>query len=413
MSRPVPFTTSPSWGPWQPQFDEQLVMRAACMYYNTPPSSSILAAPAGAMPYMIAAPYNPGMHYQNTNYMQQTPMPTTYHQQHHQDTNALYVKREFTQDFSDDHTRFIMAPSSSSSRGSSSLPEPEFCSNPYDATREMRPAKTILPNESVCDTEKVQFDTPIDNFLRKIDSLNVSLPGTQTATSPQSSVPSSPATSLTRSPTSIMTSPPSTPGTAVDDVFALPGTKPSKLKKHVCQFCPKAFSQKAHLKQHEYTHTGEKQWKCPYEGCDYANAQKANFNTHMNRHNGVKPHECLKCGKRFTQKGDLRNHDNTVHLKMRPFVCRMPSVEKEGHTCHKSFATRGNLKTHLNKFHSEDTQRLQDSCMDLLENKTSSQEMPWLVQWFLVTFQNSNKGVKGRGKGRRVAPRPEPLPVRA
>ena len=136
-----------------------------------------------------------------------------------------------------------------------------------------------MPLAAVNDTEKVQFDTPIDNFLRKIDALNVNLAGSQTATSPQSSIPSSPATSLIRSPISIMTSPPSTPGATMDDMFTLSGTKPSnKVKKHVCQFCPKAFSQKAHLKQHEYTHTGEKQWKCPFEGCDYANAQKANFN---------------------------------------------------------------------------------------------------------------------------------------
>jgi hypothetical protein len=65
--------------------------------------------------------------------------------------------------------------------------------------------------------------------------------------------------------------------------------------------------------------------------------------THLNRHNDVKPHGCPKCERRFVEKGELRKHDNAVHLKLRPFVCQMPSV-KEGDICPRSFATHGNLK---------------------------------------------------------------------
>jgi hypothetical protein len=46
-------------------------------------------------------------------------------------------------------------------------------------------------------------------------------------------------------------------------------------KSSMCHICQKKFSAKQALKQHMYTHTGEKPWKCKYPGCDKAFAQQS------------------------------------------------------------------------------------------------------------------------------------------
>ncbi|ORY05735.1 hypothetical protein K493DRAFT_156416, partial [Basidiobolus meristosporus CBS 931.73] len=38
-------------------------------------------------------------------------------------------------------------------------------------------------------------------------------------------------------------------------------------KKYHCSICQKGFSRPSSLNTHMYSHTGEKPFKCPHEGC--------------------------------------------------------------------------------------------------------------------------------------------------
>ncbi|KAI0364618.1 hypothetical protein BV20DRAFT_907628, partial [Pilatotrama ljubarskyi] len=39
-------------------------------------------------------------------------------------------------------------------------------------------------------------------------------------------------------------------------------------KKHVCQICSRAFTTSGHLSRHTRIHTGERNHKCPFPGCE-------------------------------------------------------------------------------------------------------------------------------------------------
>ncbi|EIM88102.1 uncharacterized protein STEHIDRAFT_53975 [Stereum hirsutum FP-91666 SS1] len=43
-----------------------------------------------------------------------------------------------------------------------------------------------------------------------------------------------------------------------------PGTK----KRHVCSACQKSFTTSGHLSRHTRVHTGERNHKCPFPGCE-------------------------------------------------------------------------------------------------------------------------------------------------
>jgi hypothetical protein len=75
-------------------------------------------------------------------------------------------------------------------------------------------------------------------------------------------------------------------------------------------------------------------------------------------------------------------------------------------TSGKVFTQLGNLKAHMNKFHKETLARLSDQFVSHTEDDAE------LKEYFSSLFKNSNKGIKGRGKGRKVeviAISPEPV----
>lgn len=103
-----------------------------------------------------------------------------------------------------------------------------------------------------------------------------------------------------------------------------------------------------------------------------------------------------------------------VHEQTKPFVCKL---EK----CGKHFTQLGNLKvlvltlsqtrnglilclqSHQNKFHSHVLQDLTMKFSSIKDGDTVPAADKDLWEYFSDLYKNSNKGIKGRGKGRKIA----------
>ena len=59
-------------------------------------------------------------------------------------------------------------------------------------------------------------------------------------------------------------------------------------------------------------------------------------------------------------------------------------------------------QSHQNKFHTETLQKLAIKFAQVDDGKDMSEEDKELWQYFSTLYKNSNKGIKGRGKDRRV-----------
>lgn len=165
--------------------------------------------------------------------------------------------------------------------------------------------------------------------------------------------------------------------------------------------CSMKFWQKTHLEIHRRSHTGEKPYVCSYTGCGAHFSQLGNLRTHERRHTGEKPFSCEKCGKYFAQRGNLKAHYKT-HLRLQPFECRLDG-------CKKRFTQLGNMKAHQNKYHVGSLQALTEkfaaaAAGDAEVEAAITEADRELFGYFAGLYKNSNKGIKGRGKHRRVRP---------
>ncbi|PQE21576.1 C2H2 transcription factor (Azf1) protein [Rutstroemia sp. NJR-2017a WRK4] len=158
--------------------------------------------------------------------------------------------------------------------------------------------------------------------------------------------------------------------------------------------CKKRFLQKTHLEIHQRSHNGARPYACRFPDCNRSFSQQGNLRTHERRHTGEKPFACPKCDKRFGQRGNVAAHQ-IVHDNRKPYHCKLDD-------CRKQFTQRGNLKSHQNKYHTATLRRLTTRFANMsdADKITSADKELW--EYFAALYKNSNKGIKGRGKDRRV-----------
>ncbi|KAI9714871.1 MAG: hypothetical protein M1820_000160 [Bogoriella megaspora] len=168
-------------------------------------------------------------------------------------------------------------------------------------------------------------------------------------------------------------------------------------KRYQCTMpdCDKSFYQKTHLEIHIRAHTGVKPFLCKEPSCGQRFSQLGNLKTHERRHTGERPYNCDICGKAFAQRGNVRAH-KIVHQQIKPFTCKLDD-------CGKQFTQLGNLKSHQNKFHAATLKNLTQKFATFQEGDTVTGADKDLWEYFATLYKNSNKGIKGRGKDRRIS----------
>ncbi|PHH71224.1 hypothetical protein CDD82_6673 [Ophiocordyceps australis] len=248
-------------------------------------------------------------------------------------------------------------------------------------------SKTITYNETINPADRVNFDTDIDELMKVIQHKRDAGDSESGQSSTPAQSPQVNSTPRSHSPASSRQS-----STAVE-------TEVKPKKKWVCDgpSCNKRFVQKTHLDIHRRTHTGQKPYTCTEDDCGLTFSQRGNLKTHMRRHTGEKPYSCSICGKLFAQRGNVRSHEET-HKGLKPFVCVLDD-------CNKTFSQLGNMKTHQNNFHKETLHRLTTMFVNFARVGEVPEEHHELFEYFKLHYKNSNKGIKGRGKDRTVAPK--------
>ncbi|EUC30316.1 hypothetical protein COCCADRAFT_104228 [Bipolaris zeicola 26-R-13] len=187
---------------------------------------------------------------------------------------------------------------------------------------------------------------------------------------------------------------PSEPAEPKEDTTK-PSQKPRKRYQCTVPNCNKSFYQKTHLEIHIRAHTGAKPFNCKAPGCGQSFSQLGNLKTHERRHTGERPYSCDICGKTFAQRGNVRAH-KIVHQQIKPFTCKLDD-------CGKQFTQLGNLKSHQNKFHATTLRYLTTKFATISMGDWVSKEDKELWEYFASLYKNSNKGIKGRGKDRRIS----------
>jgi hypothetical protein len=243
----------------------------------------------------------------------------------------------------------------------------------YDNTVFESPPEYSSSLDSSDETKHSIFSTDIDTLMRAIQSKQNPEP------QPQPQLQKIGSTCLSSSPVSNSSQRP----------------RPRKRYQCVIPGCDKAFHQKTHLDIHTRAHTGVKPFLCKEPTCGQRFSQLGNLKTHERRHTGERPYHCDICGKTFAQHGNVRAH-KIVHTAAKPYTCKLDD-------CGKHFTQLGNLKSHQNKFHIATIRRLRQRFENISDGDVVEEWEKSMWEYFVGLYKNCNKGIKGRGKDRRIS----------
>uniref|UniRef100_A0A2A4J9S1 C2H2-type domain-containing protein n=1 Tax=Heliothis virescens TaxID=7102 RepID=A0A2A4J9S1_HELVI len=115
--------------------------------------------------------------------------------------------------------------------------------------------------------------------------------------------------------------------------------------KYPCPMCNKGYPSKQAMQDHfNYQHLGKTVHKCPI--CEKPIASRANVEKHLMRVHGQKKekprnHICQECGKAFTDKKALTQHE-VIHSGDRPLSCDI---------CQQTFKQKASLYMHRKRVH--------------------------------------------------------------
>lgn len=145
------------------------------------------------------------------------------------------------------------------------------------------------------------------------------------------------------------------------------------LKIFSCSKCPKTFSRRGKLINHERDHNAKSTGQeCPY--CQKWFPSNSTLTRHIRVHTGEKPFKCKVCNRSFIQKEILKRHLMT-HSGERPFRC---------HHCPKSFILKEALRQHINRNHTENPTPEMHNCPFC--PKVCARVLAVIVWFFTIIF---------------------------
>ncbi|CAM4776040.1 unnamed protein product [Rotaria magnacalcarata] len=137
-------------------------------------------------------------------------------------------------------------------------------------------------------------------------------------------------------------------------------THTSERRPFSCDLCSKTFGHALSLVQHRATHTQERCFQC--KTCGKAFKRSSTLSTHLLIHSDTRPYSCVHCGKRFHQKSDMKKHtyihtvkasnDQRQSVKLALMTHRYRFSREKPHqciVCGKAFSQSSNLITHSRK----------------------------------------------------------------
>ncbi len=118
-----------------------------------------------------------------------------------------------------------------------------------------------------------------------------------------------------------------------------------KLSNFYCDSCDYWTQSEPYIRQHITSHSSDRQFICHINDCQMSYKRSSHLLRHQRiRHLGQKPFECDICEKRMNSSVTLKEHISNIHLKTKPYVCRING-------CGKRFGYFSSFERHQKSFY--------------------------------------------------------------